>query len=89
MFNCRENQARAKEFYGIMDSLGKTLLAAGGLIALAGLLLLLFGRFGLGRLPGDIVVKREHFTFYFPLATMLLLSVVLTILLNLLGRFFK
>lgn len=73
----------------MMDSLGKALLAAGGLIALTGLLMLLFGRFGLGRLPGDIIVEKERFTFYFPVVTMLLLSVVLTLLLNLLGRLFK
>lgn len=73
----------------MMDSLGKVLLVAGGLIALTGLLLLLFGRFGLGRLPGDIVVEKGRFTLYFPIVTMLLLSVVLTLLLNLLGRLFK
>lgn len=72
-----------------MDSLGKALLATGGLIALAGLLLLLFGRFGLGRLPGDIIVERERFTFYFPVVTMLLLSAVLTLLFNLMNRLFK
>ncbi len=72
-----------------MDSLGKALLATGGLIALAGLLLLLFGRFGLGRLPGDIIVERERFTFDFPVVTMLLLSAVLTLLFNLINRLFK
>ena len=61
----------------------------GGLIAVTGLLLLLFGRFGLGRLPGDIIVQRERFTFYFPIVTMLLVSAVLTLLFNLISRFFK
>ncbi len=73
----------------MVDSLGKTLLLIGGLIALTGLLLLLLGRFGLGHLPGDIVIKRERFTFYFPIVTMLLLSAVLTLLFNLMNRLFK
>lgn len=73
----------------MVDSLGKTLLLIGGLIALTGLLLLFLGRFGLGHLPGDIVIKRERFTFYFPVVTMLLLSAVLTLLFNLMNRLFK
>ncbi|HQD51849.1 MAG: DUF2905 domain-containing protein [Dethiobacteria bacterium] len=73
----------------VTDSLGKILLAVGGLIAVAGLLLLFFDRFGLGRLPGDIIVQKENFTFYFPITTMLLVSAVLTLLFNLVGRFFK
>ena len=73
----------------VQDSLGKILLLTGGLIAAAGVLLILGGRLGLGRLPGDIIIRRENFTFYFPLATMLLVSLLLTLLSNLLGRFFK
>ncbi len=70
------------------ESLGKILLIMGGLIAAGGLLFLLFGRLGLGRLPGDIVVRRENFTFYFPIATTLVLSIVLTLLINFLRRLF-
>ena len=73
----------------MQDSLGKILLLTGGLIAAAGVLLIISGRLGLGRLPGDIIIRRENFTFYFPLATMLLVSLLLTLLFNLLGRFFK
>lgn len=73
----------------MQDSLGKILLLTGGLIAAAGVLIILSGRLGLGRLPGDIIIRRENFTFYFPLATMLLVSLLLTLLFNLLGRFFK
>ncbi|NLA05727.1 MAG: DUF2905 domain-containing protein [Firmicutes bacterium] len=73
----------------MQDSLGKILLLTGGLIAAAGVLIILSGRLGLGRLPGDIIIRRENFTFYFPLATMLLMSLLLTLLFNLLGRFFK
>ncbi|HOA35509.1 MAG TPA: DUF2905 domain-containing protein [Bacillota bacterium] len=72
-----------------MDSIGKTLLVIGGLIAATGLLLILFGRLGLGRLPGDIIVQRERFTFYFPIVTMLLISAILTLLFNLISRIIK
>jgi hypothetical protein len=44
------------------------------------------GRLGLGRLPGDIVIERENFTFYFPLMTCLLISLVLSVVLWLLNR---
>ncbi|HPU00442.1 MAG: DUF2905 domain-containing protein [Firmicutes bacterium] len=72
-----------------MDSMGKTLLVIGGLIAATGLLIILAGRLGLGRLPGDIIIRRENFTFYFPVVTMLLVSIVLTLLFNLVSRIFK
>ncbi|HJX73007.1 MAG TPA: DUF2905 domain-containing protein [Candidatus Deferrimicrobiaceae bacterium] len=64
-----------------MTSLGKILLVSGLLLAGAGLLVLLADRIGwLGKLPGDIIVKRENFTFYFPLATCILISIVLSLL---------
>lgn len=69
-----------------LESLGKLLIVGGGLIALVGLLVLLFGRLGLGRLPGDVFIQRENFSFYFPLATMILVSIVLTIIINLIKR---
>ncbi|OPL11206.1 MAG: hypothetical protein AVO34_09130 [Firmicutes bacterium ML8_F2] len=69
-----------------MEHLARILLIGGGVIASLGLLLLLLSRLGLGRLPGDIFIQRENLTFYFPLATMILLSIVITLLLNLLRR---
>lgn len=67
--------------------LGKALIAFGLLIALAGVVLVLVGRVPwVGRLPGDIHIQRGNFTFYFPLATSLLLSVVLTLIFFLVGR---
>lgn len=70
-----------------MSEVGKLLVAFGLLLTLAGVLLLLVGRVPwLGRLPGDIHVQRGNWTFYFPLATSLVLSVVLTLLFWLLGR---
>jgi hypothetical protein len=69
-----------------LESFGKLLLVGGGLIAGVGLLILIFGRLGFGRLPGDIFIQRDNFTFYFPLATMILISILLTLLVNLFRR---
>jgi len=71
----------------IGSDVGKVLVALGLLIALAGVVLMLVGRVPwLGRLPGDIHIERGNVSFYFPLATSLLLSVVLTLLLYIVGR---
>jgi Na+-driven multidrug efflux pump len=70
-----------------MTDIGKTLIALGLLIALVGVVLTFVGRVPwLGRLPGDIHVQRGNWSFYFPLATSLLLSVVLSVLFYLFGR---
>ncbi len=68
--------------------LGKTLLLLGALLVLTGTFFYFGGKlpFRLGRLPGDIIHKGEHTTFYFPIVTCLLLSVGLTVLLWLLSR---
>jgi hypothetical protein len=60
--------------------IGVTLVLLGGVLLLAGKVPFL------GRLPGDIVIERKNFTFYFPLATSILLSIVLTLILSLFGR---
>ncbi len=65
-----------------MSGLGRMLIVAGLVIAAAGALLLLSGKVPwLGRLPGDFLVRREKFTFYFPLATSLLISLILSVIL--------
>jgi hypothetical protein len=64
--------------------LGKLLIVVG--LVIAGIGLLVSAGLPLGRLPGDIVVRRDNFTFYFPLGTSILLSVVLTIVFALLRR---
>jgi hypothetical protein len=70
-----------------MSDVGRLLIVFGLLIALVGVVLVLAGRVPwLGRLPGDILIRRGNWTFYFPLATSLLLSLVLTLLVWLLGR---
>jgi len=58
----------------------RVLIVAGIVLLAAGLLWPLITRLGLGRLPGDIVIERPNFTFYFPLVTTLLLSGALTLL---------
>ena len=70
-----------------MNDIGKILVGFGLLIVLVGVVLVLVGRVPwIGRLPGDIHIQRGNFIFYFPLATSLLLSVVLTLLLYVVGR---
>ena len=70
-----------------VHDIGRMLVVFGLLIAFVGLALMLVGRVPwLGRLPGDIHVQRGGWTFYFPLATSLLLSLVLTLILWILGR---
>ena len=74
-----------------MIPLAKMLLLFGLLMVLLGLLLLVMGHFSgkvpwLGRLPGDIYIQRGSWTFYFPLATCLGISIVLTLLFSLFGR---
>ena len=72
-----------------MTDLGKILIVLGGVLVVAGLLLTLFGRMNLplGRLPGDILYRGKNTTFYFPLATSILLSVVLSLLFYVINRF--
>ncbi len=69
---------------GTLSDMGKILLIAGGVIAGIGLLLLLAPRVPwLGKLPGDILIERKDFTFFFPIMTCLAVSLVLTLILNL------
>jgi hypothetical protein len=69
-----------------LSTLGRFLLILAAVIAVVGVVLLLAGRGLFPRLPGDIAIERENFRFYFPLGTSILVSVVLTILLNLFLR---
>ena len=71
-----------------MEQLGRTLLIVGGVIVLVGLFLS-FGPklpFRIGRLPLDIHVQRDNFSFYFPLGTSIVISLVLTLVFGLLNR---
>ena len=72
-----------------MADLGRVLIWLGAVAIVAGLALVLLGRANvpLGRLPGDIVYRGRNGTFYFPLATSLLVSVVLSLVMYFIGRF--
>jgi hypothetical protein len=70
-----------------MHSIGKMLILIGIVAVAVGGLLMLFGKVSwFGKLPGDIVIQRKNFTFYFPLATSILLSVILSLLLWIFGK---
>jgi hypothetical protein len=72
------------------EGLERFLILGGIFLILFGLLLTFWHRIPyLGRLPGDIFIQREGFSFFFPLATSLILSVILTVLLNLVFRSFR
>jgi hypothetical protein len=71
-----------------MADMGRLLVILGIALVVIGGIVMLLGRTGvpLGRLPGDIVYRGKNTTFYFPLASSILISVVLTIVLFLIGR---
>ena len=74
----------------LMSDIAKLLMLLGGGLFVTGLLLYFGARLPwFGSLPGDIVVKRDNFTLFAPIGTMILASIVLTILLNLIGRWLR
>lgn len=70
-----------------MSEVGKLLILLGVVLFTLGFIMVFYEKlpFGLGRLPGDILIKRDGYSFYFPLATSLVLSVVLSLLFTLLA----
>jgi len=69
---------------------GKILILFGGLLVILGLIFSFFGKIPyLGKLPGDIYIKKENFTFYFPLATCILISIILSLIFYLISKFLK
>ncbi|MGD0352420.1 MAG: DUF2905 domain-containing protein [Dehalococcoidia bacterium] len=71
-----------------MEGLGKILLIVGGIIVILGLILVFSNHIPfLGKLPGDIFVKRDGFSFYFPIVTLLILSILITIIVNVILHF--
>jgi hypothetical protein len=72
-----------------MNDIGRILVGLGFLLLLLGGLILLLGKIGIpfGRLPGDIAYRGKHASFYFPLASSILLSIVLSLVFYLLSRF--
>jgi len=72
-----------------LQHIAKLLIVFGIIITVIGALLLLFRNSGIpfiGRLPGDIFIQRKNFTFYFPVATGILLSIILTLIFYFIGR---
>ncbi len=74
-----------------MFELGKAILGIGLLIVLIGAFIMLAARFGLplGRLPGDFAYRGKHVSFFFPLGTSILLSIVLSLILYFISRFHR
>lgn len=64
----------------------KTLIILGLVLLTAGLLWPVLSKIGFGRLPGDIIIRREGFSFYFPLTTMIIVSIVLTLIFRFWGK---
>jgi len=74
-----------------MENMGRFLMIGGVILFVVGGLVFLAAKMGLpfGRLPGDIRIERDGFSFYFPLGSSILISIVLTILLNIILRVWK
>jgi hypothetical protein len=72
-----------------MDGIGKYMMVAGALLIVGGAVVMLLSRYNIpiGRLPGDIRIESENGSFYFPITSSILASVVFSILLNLIGKF--
>jgi hypothetical protein len=70
-----------------MEQFGKTLIMIGAATMVLGAILLISGKIPwIGRLPGDIIVQKKNFTFYFPIATSILLSLLITLIFWFIGR---
>lgn len=74
-----------------MAEIGKSIIFIGIVIVVIGIILLFSDKlpFNLGKLPGDISYKKENFSFYFPITTSIIVSIVLSLLFYLFGRFYK
>ncbi len=69
-----------------LEGIGKLLIGGAVVLLVLGVVFLLLSRFGLDRLPGDLIFRRGNLTIYAPIGLMILVSIVLTILLNLFFR---
>ena len=71
-----------------VEGIGKILLIVGGTIVILGLILVFSQHIPfLGKLPGDIIIKKDGFSFYFPIVTFLIVSILLTIIINVILHF--
>ncbi len=70
-----------------ISGLGKIIFIAGIIIAIIGLIIMFFNKIPfIGKMPGDIIIKKENFTFYFPIVTSILLSIILSLIFYFLRR---
>ncbi|WP_432665403.1 DUF2905 domain-containing protein [Wukongibacter baidiensis] len=69
-----------------MEAFGRLIITLGIILIVVGIIITFGSKIGLGRLPGDIFVKKGNVTFYFPILTSIIISILLTIIANLLFR---
>ncbi|GAB6072885.1 DUF2905 domain-containing protein [Venenivibrio stagnispumantis] len=74
-----------------MGEFGKILIFVGFMLVIVGLMLTFFEKlpFSIGRLPGDIYIEKENFRFYFPITTSILLSILLSVIFYIIGKFLR
>ena len=71
----------------VMGDLAKTIITIGIVLVIVGIVITMAGKIpGFGKLPGDIFIKKENFSFYFPLTTCILLSIVLSAIMYWMGK---
>jgi len=70
-----------------MNDLGKSIIAIGIVLVIVGIVVSIAGKApGFGKLPGDVLIKKENFSFYFPLTTCILISIILSVIMFFLGK---
>lgn len=69
-----------------MEAFGRLIITLGIILIVVGIIITLGSKFGLGRLPGDIFFKKGNVTFYFPILTSIVVSILLTVIANLFFR---
>lgn len=70
-----------------MGAIAKIIIILGVFLVVIGVILLFIGKVPfLGKLPGDVLIKKEHFTFYFPLTTSIIISILISLILYLIGK---
>ena len=72
-----------------MKELSNLFFIFGGILVFLGILIKILGEIGFFKLPGDIVIKGKGYTIYFPIVSMIILSIVLTVILNIISKFFR
>ncbi len=71
-----------------MGNMAKILIILGIVLVVIGVAMLFIQKIPfLGKLPGDVLIKKEHFTFYFPLTTSIIISILISLILYLIGKF--